>query len=134
MATKISFQMPNFANLLDKAVNDSIQEVGFRIEQVAKESAPVDTGYYRNNISFDGKNKVTAHANYSASIEYGITNPVLIKPKNAQVLHFRGKDGKDVFVKWAQQKARKPNPIMRNASRKVQKEVKTIFKKNFGKI
>lgn len=133
MASKVTFQMPNFSNMLQKALNDSVQEIGFKVEQNGKEDAPVDSGYYRDHISFDGKNKVTAHADYSAPLEYGITNPVLITPKSAKVLRFTI-DGKEVFAKWAQQKARKPNPIMRNAARKTQKEVDAIFKKNFAKV
>lgn len=133
MVSKVTFQMPNFSNMFEKAIDETVQEVGHEVENVAKENAPVATGYYKDNIAFDGKDQIVASANYSSPIEYGIQNPVLITPKSAKVLHFVNKEGQDVFVKWAQQKARNPNPVMRNAARQVQQEVDRIFKENLGK-
>ena len=130
MASTVKFDVPNYSNLLQNALDSTIQEVGFSLVAEAQRTAPVDTGNYKNQIIFNGKDNVTANANYSAAIEYGISKPVIIKPKTAKVLHFKGDDGKDVFVKYAQQKARAPKPILRNAARKVQKQVGTILKKN----
>lgn len=131
MTSKATVNVPNYSNLLDTCMRKSIQEVGFKIVEEAQRTAPVDTGNYKNNIIFDGQKTVTAHANYSAAIEYGISKPVIIRPKTAKVLHFKV-DGEDVFTKYVQQKTSEPNPIMRNAQRKVQKQVKSIFLRNFG--
>ena len=131
MASKATVNVPNYSNLLDTCMRKSIQEVGFKIVEEAQKTAPVDTGNYKNNIIFDGQKTVTAHANYSAAIEYGISKPVVIRPKTAKVLHFKV-DGEDVFTKYVQQKTSEPNPIMRNAQRKIQKQVKSIFLRNFG--
>ena len=129
MSTKISFDLPDFSLVLKNATASTLQEAGFKIEEEAKKSAPVDSGYYRNNIGFDGKNKVIANASYSADIEYG-TKPHVIQPKTANALHFQS-DGEDVFTKKVNHPGTKPNPVMRNAALKVQKQVGGIFQKNF---
>lgn len=132
MASKATVNVPNYSNLLDTCMRKSIQEVGFKIVEEAQKTAPVDTGNYKNNIIFDGQKTVTAHANYSAAIEYGITKPVVIRPKNKNgVLAFMWK-GKMMFFKSVKQKPRAPKPIMRNAARKVQSQVKSIVLRNFG--
>ena len=94
-----------------------------------KKAAPVDSGYYRNNIGFDGKNRVIANAEYSADLEYG-TKPHVIEPKTAKVLHFKS-DGQDVFTKRVNHPGTKPLAIMRNATLKVQKQVGGMFINNF---
>lgn len=129
MSTKISFDLPDFSTVVKNATAATIQEAGFKVEDEAKKAAPVDSGYYRNNIGFDGKNKVIANADYSADLEYG-TKPHVIEPKNAKALHFK-KDGKDVFAKIVHHPGTKPLAIMRNAALKVQKQVGGIFQKNF---
>lgn len=133
MAGKVEVKVPNYADMIARAMNNTIQEVGFKIEEIAKTNAPVDSGNYRNNIKFDNAKSVTAHADYSGAIEYGIKNPVLIKPKTAKALHFTV-NGKEVFAKYAMQKTRKPNPVMRNAGRSAQKLVKEIFRRNFANV
>lgn len=130
MASKATVNVPNYSNLLDNCMRKSIQEVGFKIVEEAQKTAPVDTGNYKNNIIFDGQKTVTAHANYSAAIEYGISKPVIIRPKTAKALRFTV-GGKVVYAKFAQQKVRSPKPIMRNAARKVQSQVKSIVLRNF---
>lgn len=132
MATEVKFDVPDYTLILKQAVDKTRLEVGFRIEQVAKETAPKDTGQYANNIEFDGKDKVTAKIEYSAAIEYGISNPVIIRPKTAKALRFTV-NGQEVFAKWVQQKTRPPNPVMRNAARTVQKEVGGLLLQNFKK-
>lgn len=133
MATKVTSDLPNFSSRILTALNNSIQEVGFKVEQNAKENAPVNTGHYRDQIIFDGRNTITANADYSAPLEYGISNPVIIKPKQAKALRFTV-NGQEVFAKYVQQKTRQPNPIMRLAARNVQRQVDSIFKKNFARI
>ena len=129
MSTKISFDLPDFSLVLKNATTQTLQEAGFKVEEEAKKAAPVDSGYYRNNIGFDGKNKVIANADYSADLEYG-TKPHVIQPKTAKALHFQS-DGEDVFTKKVNHPGTKPNPVMRNAAHKVQKQVGGIFQKNF---
>lgn len=121
--------MPDFSLVLQNATKESLQEAGFKVEEEAKKAAPANTGYYRNNISFDGKNKVIANADYSAALEYG-TKPHVIQPKTAKALHFKS-DGQDVFTKRVKHPGTKPLAIMRNAALKVQKQVGGIFQKNF---
>lgn len=129
MLTKITFDLPDFSLVFQNATASTLQEAGFKVEQEAKETAHVDSGYYRNNIGFDGKNKVIANADYSAALEYG-TKPHLIEPKSAKFLHFQ-KDGKDVFAKIVHHPGTKPLAIMRNAALKVQKQVGSMFINNF---
>lgn len=129
MSTKISFDLPDFSLVLKNATKESLQEAGFKIEEEAKKAAPVDSGYYRNNIGFDGKNKVIANADYSAALEYG-SKPHIIEPKTAKALHFT-MDGQEVFTKRVNHPGTKPLAIMRNAAHKVQKQVGGIFRKNF---
>ena len=131
MSTKISFDLPDFSLVVKNATASTLQEAGFKIEEEAKKSAPVDSGYYRNNIGFDGRNKVIANASYSADIEYG-TKPHVIQPKTASALHFQS-DGEDVFTKKVNHPGTKPNPVMRNAAHKVQKQVGGMFYDNFRK-
>ena len=133
MANVAKSNVPNLSNIFQRALDETIQEVGFAVVEEAHKTAPVDKGNYKKGISFDAKDKVIANVNYSATIEYGISNPVLIKPKTKKALHFI-KDGKDVFVKYAQQKRRNPNPVMRNAARKVQKESGGLFLKNWNRL
>ena len=129
MSTKISFDLPDFSLVVKNATASTLQEAGFKVEEEAKKTAPVDSGYYRNNIGFDGKNRVIANADYSADLEYG-TKPHVIEPKTASALHFKSA-GKDVFTKRVKHPGTKPLAIMRNAALKVQKQVGGIFQKNF---
>ena len=131
MSTKISFDLPDFSVVLKNATASTLQEAGFKVEEEAKKTAPVDSGYYRNNIGFDGKNRVIANADYSADLEYG-TKPHVIEPKTAKALHFKS-DGKDVFTKRVNHPGTKPLAIMRNAALKVQKQVGGMFYDNFRK-
>lgn len=109
-----------------QAIQDTVIKTGLKIEQVAKENAPVDTGNYRSQISYDGANEIVAQAQYSADIEYG-TQAHEIKPVTKKALHFK-KGGKDVFAMRANIPARPPKPVMRNAANQVQKEIPRIFK------
>ena len=126
MATKVTIKKPNFDGW-EKALDEMIIKTGFRIEEEAKQNAPVDTGNYRSQINYDGANTVTAKANYSAAIEFGVPEPYDIKPVIAQALHFK-KNGKDVFAKKVVHPSMKPNPVMRNAAAKVQKEISQLWR------
>ena len=123
--SKVTIKQPDF-DKWKAAIQDTVIKTGLKIEQVAKETAPVDTGNYRSQINFDGANEIIAQANYSADIEYG-TQPHVIKPVTAKALHFK-KGGKDVFAMRANIPARPPKPVMRNAANQVQKEIPQIFK------
>ena len=130
MSSTFDFKIPDYTLMIENATTATIQDVGQAIEKEAKATAPVVTGNYKNNIKFDGIDEVTAHANYSAALEYGIQKPVIIRPKNASVLHFITKDGNEVFAKYVQQRTTNPNPILRNAARKVQQRVGKMFYEN----
>ena len=123
------FDLHDFTLVDKNATASTLQEAGVKIEEEEKKSAPFDSGYYRNNIGFDGKNKVIANADYSAALEYG-TKPHVIEPKTAKALHFKS-DGQDIFAKRVNHPGTKPLAIMRNAALKVQKQVGGIFQKNF---
>lgn len=123
--TKVTTKSPDF-DKWKSAVQDLVVKTGLKIEQTAKETAPVNTGNYRSEINYDGANAVIARANYSADIEYG-TGAHIISPVTAKALHFK-KDGQDVFAKKVNHPGTKPNPVMRNAAAKVQKEIPQIWK------
>lgn len=123
--TKVTVKKPDF-EAWKRAIQDTVIKTGVKIEEVAKETAPVDTGNYRSEIVFDGSNTVIAQANYSAAIEYG-TAAHEIRPVTAQALHFKA-NGKEVFAKRVWHKGTQPNPVMRNAAAQVQKEIPQIFK------
>lgn len=122
--TKVTIKNPDFSKW-KQAVNDLRIKTGLKIEEIAKETAPVDTGNYRSQIIFDGANEVVAQANYSAALEYG-TRAHEIKPVTAQALHFK-QNGKDVFYKKVMHPATKPKPTMRNAAKETQKQIPQIW-------
>lgn len=125
MTTKVTIKTPDF-NKWKNVIQDTVIKTGLKIEEVAKETAPVDTGNYRSQISYDGSNTVIAQANYSAAIEYGVQEHD-IYPVEKKALAFKV-NGKNVVVKKAHIPARKPKPVMRNAAKEVQKEIPQIFK------
>lgn len=124
MSTKATIKNPDFSKW-KIAVDDLRVKTGLKIEETAKQNAPVDTGNYRSEINYDGANTVTAQANYSADIEYG-TGAHEITPQTAQALHFK-QNGKDVFYKKVNHPGTKPNPVMRNSAKKVQGGIKQIW-------
>lgn len=100
---KTTVTMPQLDQLVEKVLQRTEVEVLAGIEKQAKLTAPVDTGYFRNQIKANYATKeVVANADYSAPLEYGVTGT-----------------------------RRQPRPTMRNAARKVAKEVNEIFKRNF---
>lgn len=137
MGNRFESDIPNMEGKLINLEELLRTQIGYSIEGEAKQNAPVDTGVYRNNIAYNGKNQIVANASYSASIEYGIApNDKQITPKSAKALHFKT-GGKDVFVKWARpfKKGRKPNPVMRNSARDVMKrDFNRIFNESWKGI
>ena len=132
MANKIKFEIPNYSNAVEKAVFNAVTRLGYRVEEEAKTNALVDTGAYRDGIKFNGKDEITANIEYSAAIEYGV-QPRIITVKTAKALRFV-LNGKIVFAKSVKLPARRPNPIMRNAGKTVQKEVTKIFNEEFERV
>ncbi len=130
MSTKVAFDLPDFSLVLKNATTQTLQEAGFKVEEEAKKTAPVNSGYYRNNIGFDGKNRVIANAEYSADLEYG-TKPHIIKPTGGKKALAFQIDGQEIVVKKVHHPGTKPLAIMRNAALKVQKQVGGIFQENF---
>ena len=128
--TKVTIKSPNFDNL-KKAVQDLTVKAGLKIEETAKETAPVDTSNYRSEINFDGSNSVIAKAKYSAAIEYGFDNYEENVKEHQRVI--TQAFGKKINPVIADVKAhtrtmnRMPNPVMRNAAAKVQKEISQIW-------
>lgn len=121
---KVEIKVPDF-DKWKSAIQETVTKTGLKIEQYAKENAPVNTGNYRSEINYDGANEVVANANYSADIEYG-TAAHEIRAVNAKALHFK-QNGKDVFYKKVYHKGTKPNPVMRNAANQTQKEIPQIW-------
>ena len=117
---KTTIKNPDFSKW-EKAINDLTLKTGFKVEEIAKETAPVDSGNYRSQINYDGANTITANANYSAFIEYGTQAH---GPKNAKALRWT-KNGKVYFAKRV--KGTKPKPVMRNAAYETQKQIPQIW-------
>lgn len=123
--TTVTIKYPDFKKWI-KCVNELTVKTGTAIQETAANNAPRKTGVYQRSIDYDGDKTVTANANYSADIEYG-TNAHEIKPVNAKALHFK-QNGKDVFYKKVNHPGTKPNPVLRNAARTVQKRIPEIWK------
>lgn len=126
--TTVTIKFPDFKKWID-CVNELPVATGTAIQETAVNNAPRKTGVYQRSIKYDGAYTITANAEYSAAIEYGIQNPnenVTPKPPK-KALHFEW-NGKEVFFKKVKQKPRQPNPVMRMSARTVQKEVPKIFK------
>ena len=126
------FDIPQFGIGIERAIYESMKEIGHAIEKEAKDTAPRDTGDYANNIKFDGVDTVTAHKEYSAALEYGVKARTIFA-RNAKALHFII-NGKDIFCKSVNQKARPPRPTMRNAAKKLQGRVQEIFERNLKRV
>lgn len=127
---KVTVKKPDFEKW-KAAVQDLIVKTGLKIEETAKENAPVDTGNYRSEISYDGSNTIIAQAKYSAAIEYGFDNYEENVREHERVISQAF--GKPITPKTVTVKAhirtmnRTPNPVMRNAAAQVQKEIPQIW-------
>lgn len=123
--TTITIKYPDFKKWI-KAVDMLTVETGTAVQETAVLNAPRKTGVYQRSIEYDGDKTITANANYSADIEYG-TKAHEIKPVTTQALHFK-QNGKEVFYKKVDHPGTKPNPVLRNAARAVQKQIPEIWK------
>ncbi len=129
--SKVTIKKPDFSKW-KSAIQDLTVKTGLKIEETAKETAPVDTGNYRSEINYDGANEVIARAKYSAAIEYGVDKEVLVKYHERVISQAFGKKLKEPVIAYVKthrrQMFREPNPVMRNAAAKVQKEIPQLWK------
>lgn len=107
---------------IDRTVREPLE----RTAAIATVTAPVDKGFLRNNRSIDvdtgtgsAKGTLTYHAPYAIFVlkgtgVYGPTGAP-IRPKTAQYLVFRGRDGGLVYAK--QVKGQPAQPFLQNAFR-----------------
>lgn len=101
----VKVDVPNYANLVANTVAATKQRTLVEVENEARLTAPVDTGFYRNNIQRNvPDSEVVANAEYSAAIEYGVSGT-----------------------------KRRPNPVMRNAARNIQNQIGAIFVRELKK-
>ncbi|MCA1841581.1 MAG: HK97 gp10 family phage protein [Actinobacteria bacterium] len=105
-------------------VHRRVDEVLSAVEAIATASAPVDTGYLRNNrtkaIHDEGTRLVgelTYHADYALAVMKGtgIYGPRArpITPKRGKYLVFRGRDGGLVYARSV--RGQRANPFLVNA-------------------
>lgn len=93
-----------------------------RVMNRAKMLTPVDTGYLRNSHVADPPRvvgnrvvaEVRATAEYARAIHDG-TRAYVIRPRNARVLRFQGRDGSTVFARQVNMPARPGRPWLINA-------------------
>lgn len=88
----------------------------------AKMKAPVKTGVLRNSITYPSaptatgmivRSEVVATAPYAGYVHDG-TKPHVIRPRNASVLRFPGRNGM-VFAAHVNHPGTRPRPFLRNA-------------------
>ncbi len=132
MATKVTIKSPDLSKW-EKAVKDLTTKTGQAIVKNAVENAPTDTGNYKSQIAYDGANAVIAKAKYSAAIEYGFDNyEENVSEHERDITQAFGKKITPIVATvkaHTRTMNRKPNPVMRNAAAKVQKEIPQIWKK-----
>ena len=130
--TKVTIKKPDF-DKWKNAVEELTVRTGLKIEEIAKETAPIDTGNYRSQITYDGSNTVIAQAQYSAAIEYGFENyEENVKEHQRVITKAFGKVLNPAVIATVKAHTRtmnrKPNPIMRSAAKTVQKQIPEIWK------
>jgi hypothetical protein len=107
---------------VDKAVREPLEQTA----AIATGTAPVDTGFLRNNRSIDidvsgthAKGTLTYHAPYAIFVlkGTGVHGPTgtPIRPKTSQYMVFRGRDGRLVYAKETQ--GQSAQPFLQNAFR-----------------
>jgi HK97 gp10 family phage protein len=90
--------------------------------------APRRTGYLASTVYKDvgeGEARVGAAASYARHVEYG-TRPHEIRPVNASVLVFQGRNGL-VFTPLVHHPGTKANPFMHRAAEKTVGSVSEVF-------
>lgn len=83
-----------------------------------RRACPVDSGALRNSIKHETKSNgfVISMLHYALYVEFG-TPPHIIRPKNAQALHWKGENGQDVFATEVHHPGTRPNPFIRTTLR-----------------
>lgn len=78
-------------------------------------AAPVDTGRLRLSIEVyvSGDKIIISMVDYALNVEFG-TQPHVITPKNKKALHWKDRNGKDVFAKKVNHPGTKAQPFIRN--------------------
>lgn len=129
----VKVNLPDYSNLVELATERATKIAVSNLQEEAVETAPKDTGNYARNIVADfNKDEVRAEANYSRALEYGLP-PREIRVRNAKALRFEV-DGKVVYSKSAKLPATKPQPTLRLAARKIQKNIPSIYKRELEKV
>ena len=131
--TKVTIKKPDF-NKWKNAVEELTVRTGLKIEEIAKETAPVDTGNYRSQITYDGSNTVIAQVKYSAAIEYGFDEYTeKVKEHQRVIKQAFGKALNPPVIatvkSFERTMNRKPKPVMRNAAKETQKQIPEIWEK-----
>lgn len=132
--TKVTIKQPDFSKWKSAAQEELLDKIGLSIVEHARAIAPRseygNDNHYMDNINYYRQSNTMgvaiAENNYSAAIEYG-TAPHEIRPNEQTALRFT-KDGKEIFAKKVNHPGTRPNPVMRNAAAKVQKEIPQIWK------
>lgn len=126
----VKVDVPNYANLVANTVAATKQRALVEVENEARLTAPVDSNAYRNNIQRNlPKSEVVANIEYSAAIEYGFNGT-----SQSVSSHTRKVKGKVQNVKaHTRIMNREPNPVMRNAARKIQNQIGAIFVRELKK-
>ena len=100
----VTVDVPNLEELTKKAFERTVVKATLQVEADAKISAPVDTGFYRANIKSD-----------------------IVKGTITAMANYSR------FIEYGT-RYQAPRPIMRNAGRKVQKEIGQIFVREFQRV
>ena len=96
-------------DLHGEPVLNAMRDATLIVTRAAKKNAPVDTGRLRASITPEVRmmgetttGVIGSNVKYAADQEFGTLGPYLILPKNAWtgILHWVGKDGKDMFSKF----------------------------------
>lgn len=135
--TKVTVKTPDFSRW-QKALNGLTTKTGEAVEAQARATAPRSEGeansnHYMDNINYYSDSQtVIAENKYSAAIEYGFDNYEETVNEHERVI--TQAFGKPITPVVATVKThtrtmnRTPNPVMRNAAAKVQKEIPQIWR------
>jgi len=105
-----------------KQVQQKLLRMGLKIVREAKKRCPVDTGRLRSSINtkLDESGygiKVGSNVDYAPDVEFG-TSPHIIKPKEAEALHWEDEDG-DHFAQEVRHPGTPATPFLRPSIDKV---------------
>lgn len=101
------------------------QQIGQETVEFAKNYAPVRTGKLQQSITMAQSGTtvtITAGAPYSRYVEFGTgtrgefpSGIIIIRPRHAKYLRFKGRDGKMVYTKEVRSPGMAPRPFLRPA-------------------